>query len=41
MLTLQGLLNPDLIRSRIVKIRGVQVMLDQVKCCQCDSVVNC
>ena len=37
-LTIQELSNSDLIRSRIFTIRGVQVMLDNVKCCQCDSI---
>ena len=39
-LAIQELSNSDLIRSRIFTIRGVQVMLDEVKCCQCDSIAN-
>ena len=39
-LTIQELSNSDLIRSRIFTIRGVQVMLDEVKCSQCDNVAN-
>jgi len=39
-LAIQELSNTDLIRSRIFTIRGVQVMLNEVKCCQCDNVAN-
>ena len=39
-LAIQELSNSDLIRSRIFTIRGVQIMLDEVKCCQCDSVAS-
>ena len=39
-LATQELSNSLFVRSRIFTIRGVQVMLDEVKCCQCDSVAN-
>ena len=34
--------DPTLYRddSRIFTIRGVQIMLGEVKCCQCDSVAT-
>ena len=37
-LAIQELSNSFFVRSRIFTIRGVQVMLDRVKCCQCDNV---